>query len=108
MSLKALAQSLRGELKSSHVFAGLAYVGFTKNEDDKKMLSPEGQLVKTPARPKKLTVSRKTTARKLLRQIMKRKHVDTHSLLGILTSVMSRYLPSLLQVILSKNYRKQV
>jgi NADP-dependent 3-hydroxy acid dehydrogenase YdfG len=106
MSLKALVQSLRGELKSSHVFAGIAYVGFTKNEEDKKMLSPDGQLVNTPARPKKLTASRETTALKLLHQIKKRKHVETHSLLGIMTSVMSRYFPALLHVILSRNYRK--
>jgi short-subunit dehydrogenase len=108
MSLKALAQSLHGELKSSRVFVGIAYVGFTKNEDDKKMLSPEGQLVNTPARPKKLTASRETTASKLLLQIMKRKHIVTHSVLGNLTSVLSRYLPSILSAILSKNYRKQV
>ena len=107
MSLKALFQSLRGELKASGVFAGIAYVGFTQNEGEKKMLTPEGQWVKTPDRPKKLTVSRETTALKLLRQIMKRKYSDTHSLLGFFTRIMSRYFPTLLQAILSKNYRKE-
>lgn len=106
MSLTALAQSLRAELKTSHVFVGIGYVSFTKNEDDKKMMTPEGQWINTPIRSKRFTASRETTAIKLLNQIRNKKHTDRHSLLGILTSLLSRYFPDLLYFILSKNYRK--
>ncbi|MBL7857599.1 MAG: SDR family oxidoreductase [Cyclobacteriaceae bacterium] len=107
MALTGLSQSMRTELKSSNIYVGISYVGFTENEEDKKTLSPNGQLEKVPPRPKRLTATRETTARLLLHQIMHRKHSASHSFLGSFTNVLSRYAPALLSYFLSRNYHKQ-
>ncbi len=107
MALTGLVQSMRTELKSANVFVGIAYVGFTENEEEKKTLSPQGQLEKVPPRPKRLTASRETTARLLLQQVMDQKHAVSHSFLGAFTNILSRYLPSALTYFLARNYHKQ-
>ncbi|MFM9943847.1 MAG: SDR family NAD(P)-dependent oxidoreductase [Bacteroidia bacterium] len=107
MALKALAQSLRIELKSSGIFVGIAYPGFTENESEKRTLNPSGELEEVPPRPKNLTLSRQETAQKLLRQIEKKKHTETHSVLGNITAILSKYFPGILKVVLSKNYTKK-
>lgn len=107
MALTGLAQSLQTELKAAKVFVGIAYIGFTENEEEKKTLSPNGQLEKIPPRPTRLTVSRETTARLLLQQIMQRQHSVSPSFLGVLTNMLSRYLPSVLTYVLARNYHRQ-
>lgn len=105
MSLKALAQSLSVELKSSGVSVCISYVGFTENESDKKTLAPNGDLVKVPSRNKQLTVTRTSTANKILTQIENKKYSQTHSLVGGVTDVMSRMFPYLTTTLLSFNYK---
>lgn len=107
MALTGLAQSLRTELRSVKVFVGIAYVGFTENEEEKKTLSPNGQLEKIPTRPNRLTASRETTARLLLQQIMQRQHSAIPSSFGLFTSLISRYFPDVLRHILAWNYNKK-
>ena len=105
MSLKALAQSLSVELKSCGVSVCISYVGFTENETEKKTLAPNGEWIKVPARNKQLTVSRYSTASKILSQIKNKKHTYTHSMVGSLTNVMSRMFPYITTSLLSMNYK---
>jgi short-subunit dehydrogenase len=105
MALKALAQCLSVELKKSDVFVGIAYVGFTENEDGKQTLSPAGEWQKVPPRKAVFTVSRKTTALKLLKQIKKRRFSHTHSRLGSFTEWITRFFPKLSLFLFQKNYR---
>lgn len=107
MALKALAQSLRIELKSSGVFVGIAYLGFTKNEDDKKTINPDGELENVPQRPDRLTETREKTALKILNQIINRKHSITHSILGKLMAITSLFFPNIWFKVLSKKYYKK-
>ncbi|MBX2969891.1 MAG: SDR family NAD(P)-dependent oxidoreductase [Cyclobacteriaceae bacterium] len=107
MSLKALAQSLRTELLQHGVFAGIAYVGFTENETDKRTISPNGNPEPVPQRPKRLVASREETAVKILNQIRNRKAEEIHGWLGKFTGVMSRLFPSLLHLLIRKNYKKR-
>lgn len=107
MALKALAQSLRIELKSSGVFVGIAYLGFTKNEDDKKTFNPDGELENVPQRPDRLTETREKTALKILNQIINRKHSVTHSILGKLVAITSLFFPTIWFKVLSKKYYKK-
>ena len=50
MALSALAQSLRGELHGEGVYVGLAMLGFTQNDVDKKIIKANGDKVRQPAR----------------------------------------------------------
>lgn len=106
MSLKALAQSLKVELKESGVSVGVSYVSFTENENAKKTLSPSGEWVDVPARSKKLTVSRETTALKLLNQIKNKRFSKTHSFIGKVSNFMSRHLPNTTLALFNWNYNK--
>ena len=107
MSLTALTQSLSIELSTSNVSVGIAYVGLTKNESVKKILTPQGELVFVPERPKNLTVSRTHTATKILKQIKNKKMSSTHSAVGVFTKIMSRYFPSITYSVLKMNYNKK-
>ena len=104
MSLKALAQSLRIELQQAGVYVGIAYLGFTVNEKEKKTLNADGTLESVPKRPKKLTASREETAAKILEQIKNKKHANAHFLFGKITSFLSRIFPYLLFRLLKKNF----
>jgi NADP-dependent 3-hydroxy acid dehydrogenase YdfG len=104
MSLKALAQSLRIELQHTGIYVGIAYLGFTVNEKEKKTLNAVGDWEAVPQRPKKLTASREETAVKILDQIKNKKHANAHFLFGKITSFLSRIFPYLLFRLLKKNF----
>lgn len=106
MSLKALAQSMRIELKSKKVFVGISYVGFTENEEDKKTLNGNGVWVDVPKRPKLFTASRQQTAMKILCQIKNKKHSDIHSFIGNFTNILNSFMPSVLGGVFQMNYNK--
>jgi short-subunit dehydrogenase len=106
MSLKALAQSIRIELKSKKVFVGISHIGFTENEDEKRTLNAEGQLVNVPKRPKLVTASRKQTALKILRQIKRKKHNQVHSFTGNIAYKINLFFPSLVETIFQINFNR--
>jgi len=106
MSLRAMAQSLRIELDRSGVNVGIAYLGFTENEKEKKTLNPDGKLEEVPQRPKKLTSSREETARKILKQIKSKKSENAHFLFGKIIAMISRLLPCLLHYLLLNKYQR--
>lgn len=106
MALKPLAQSLSIELKDKNVSVGIAYVGFTENENQKRTLSPDGRLEMVPLRPKFLTNSRRNTADKILHQIRKRSKQKVHSTLGQISYRFNRWFPSLSDFLLRWNYKE--
>jgi short-subunit dehydrogenase len=104
MSLKALAQSLRIELQHAGIYVGIAYLGFTVNEKEKKTLNAVGAWEDVPQRPKNLTASREETAAKILQQLKNKKHASAHFLFGKITSLLSRIFPYILFRLLQKNF----
>ena len=106
-ALQPLAQSLRIELEHDGIFVGIAYISFTENEDQKRTLSPTGELVSIPARPKRLLSTREDTARKMLKQIKSRKRSEIHSLFGKFVFFMSNYFSSIMGFILRRKYQKE-
>lgn len=107
MALTSLVQSLKIETKKDQVFIGIAYLGFTENEPDKRTLSHDGQLVKIAERNKLLTSTRLQTAHRILTQIANRKARAIHSPLGKITYVISNYFPFLAGLIHTRIYNKQ-
>ena len=105
MALIAQAQSLRTEMKGQGVFVGIAYVGFTENESNKRTYTPEGGLEEVPARPKMLTASRSKTAQRMLKQLARRRKSKNHSPVGKVVMTLSRLFPSLLAVGMQKGYK---
>jgi short-subunit dehydrogenase len=108
MALTGLTQSIRIENKKYNVFVGIAYVGFTQNEEEKRTYSPEGNLEKVPQRNQLVTRSRTATARLILSQIQKKKNISVHSFIGKLSLLLSRYFPFIIRAIYEKNYNSTV
>ncbi|MFY0644808.1 MAG: SDR family NAD(P)-dependent oxidoreductase [Bacteroidia bacterium] len=105
MSLRSLAHSLRIELSRFGVYVGICYVGFTENESSKRTLNPDGTEETVPGRPKMLTSTREKTAKKMLRQIKKRRYSVNQSVLGQLVMFMSKLLPGLAGWVMRMNYK---
>lgn len=107
MALTGFAESLRIEMKSQKVHIGIAYVGFTQNDNDKTVLDRNGNLI-----PQKVILNVKPkpvhiVANQLIRMIEKRKDKRIFTGKGFLLLFLSRFFPSLLNLILLKLYKKQ-
>ena len=87
------------------VFVGICYVGFTENESAKRTLNKEGDEESIPSRPAFLTASRQKTARKMLKQIKRRKYAVNQSGLGRMVMLLSNWLPGLTLWIMKANYK---
>lgn len=107
MSLRAIAHALRIELKNTNVFVGICYVGFTENEITKKTYSPNGELIAIPKRPSFLTATREQTAKKMLKQIKRKKYSVNQSILGNLVMFQSKVFPKLTAWIMRLNYKSK-
>lgn len=107
MALTALTQSIRIENKTTGVFVGIAYVGFTENENEKRRLSAKGKLEIVPTRSKRLICSREETAKMLLYQIKNKMPSIIHSFVGKLIFILCNYLPFIVSILFAKNYQKQ-
>jgi len=106
MALTAFYQSLKKELHLKGVFVGIAYVGFTKNDAEKRMIAPNGALEKMPGRDKFKVVSQEKTAGLILNQIINGEGLRVHSIMGKFAYIISRLFPSLLHHIYLYNYKK--
>jgi short-subunit dehydrogenase len=106
MALTALYQSLKKELLYDGVFVGIAYVGFTQNDIEKKTFSPNGELEEVPHRNRFKVASKKNTATLILNQISNGKEVRVHSFIGKMAFRISRYAPFVMNYMLLRNYRK--
>lgn len=95
MALTALAQSMKIELAESGVHIGIVHVGFTQNEEEKRVLNAKGELVPVATRPAYLQQTREQVARAILRSIRKRKFKTILTVIGKLNAFMVRYFPSL-------------
>lgn len=104
MALTALMQGLAIELKEQGVFVGIAYVGFTANENRKEWVTAAGSSELLPKRDPRLVTPREKTARLILKQIATKKPVMVHSRLGKLTYFMARVLPGFVKLVLGKRY----
>ena len=98
MSLTAIAQSLRSELHSYGVHVGIVYVGFTENDEDKKLLSENGDWKDVPKRPRIFQQTQKSVAESVLSLVKYRQNKKTLSFAGKITSVLSRSFPWIIGV----------
>lgn len=106
MALTAFYQSLKKELHLKGVFVGIVYVGFTKNDTEKKMIAPDGTLEKMPERDKFKVVSQEKTAGLILNQIINGEELRVHSVMGKFAYIISRLFPSLLDRFFLHKYIK--
>lgn len=106
MALTAIAQSLQVEWKGTGVHIGIAYVGFLKNSEDKRVLGPTGELQPTGERKTFRLQPMEKASRAIIRQIQKRKRKMILSTMGKTLSVALRFSPWLIRIILMNNQKR--
>lgn len=93
MALTALQQSLYAELHKHMVHIGILYVGFTKNDSDKKLMSSSGDWASVPKRPGFFQQSQNSVANSILKMVVRKTNKKTLSLVGISTEMISKFAP---------------
>lgn len=106
MSLTALAESLKIELKESNIHVGLAYVGFTENDPEKTIYDKDGKIIPQPSRDFIKAEPAEKVAKRIIKMIYKRKFKEVFTPLGKLNAFMNRFFPFVVEPILSRNYYK--
>lgn len=106
MALKGITESLRIELHKEEVHIGLAYVGFTENDPQKKFLDKEGNSVSLPNRSTVKQEPVEVVAARLMKMIERRKKKLVFSPIGKVTAMVHRFAPSILHNILLNAYKK--
>jgi short-subunit dehydrogenase len=104
MGLSALAQAMQVELGGKGLHTGIIYVGFTRNEENKQILYPDGSYRKMPARKQK-QASREEVALSVARTVYKRKKRITLSTVGKLQALALRFFPFIITIIAKKANR---
>lgn len=106
MALTALAQSLKIELANTGVHIGIVHVGFTRNDEDKRVLNAKGELIPVARRPAYLQQTQEEVAHAVLYMIRKKKFKSILSFVGKLNALAIRIFPSLVILIISLSQKR--
>jgi len=106
MALTALAESMKIELYGSNVHIGIAYVGFTKNDEQKTIYDSNGKIIAQPVLTFIKAEPPENVSHRIIRMIEKRRFKEVFTPLGKLNAVVNRWAPGLGELILRKNYIK--
>ncbi len=108
MTLTAFWQSLRIELSSTGIHFGICFVSFTKNDDEKRMISSGGELVTVPHRPAFIQQTQEKVARSIISMIRRRKAKIVLSPIGKITAFLIRFFPRLVMWITIKSQKNKI
>jgi len=106
MALRALAESIRIEEKENNIHVGLIYVGITQIEHNKEVIASDGSMVTLNDRENKKVQSTSYVARRVSRNINKRKFITTLTGIGKLNAFMAPRFPLLVERLILKNLHK--
>ncbi|MCK0147095.1 SDR family NAD(P)-dependent oxidoreductase [Arenibacter sp. F26102] len=102
----ALVDALRIEWYDYGIHVGIAHVGFTVNDPEKKILDVDGSWIYLPQRTNVNLASPQSVANSVCDMIIKRKKRITLTSLGVLANLIIRYLPILTEWIVWTNRKK--
>ncbi len=106
MALTAFAQSLRTEVAAAGVHVGIAYVGFTRNDPEKRVFDSEGRLAPVAPREGRLQQTQEQVARAFVRMAQRRQRRVVLSPLGKLLWTLNAISPTLAEQGVRWSYRR--
>ncbi len=106
MALTALAQSMKIELANSGIHIGIVHVGFTKNDDEKRVLNAKGELIPVAERPAYLQQTQEEVAKAVLSTIRNKKFKVVLTFVGKLNAFAVRFFPGLVIRIVTASQKK--
>jgi len=92
-ALTNLTHTLNLELYETGIRFGVVHLGFTQNDNDKRVLDATGQAVPIAYRNPRLQMSQSEVARAILKHIRRRRAKTVLTPTGFLISFMTRYFP---------------
>ena len=105
-ALTALSQSLRAELTPLGVHVGIVYVGFTENDDDKRVLNAKGSLVPVAERSKMIQQTQEQVANSIVNLTIRRKNRIVLSFVGKSLATIVRFFPFIIHYGIQWSQRK--
>lgn len=105
MALTALTQSMNLELDRRNIHTGIVYVGFTENDNNKKVLDSNGGFIPVASRPPKLQMKQEDTARAILDSIRHRRRYKTLTFVGKLNRIMTKLFPFITEMVLRRSMK---
>jgi meso-butanediol dehydrogenase/(S,S)-butanediol dehydrogenase/diacetyl reductase len=102
MALTAFTQSLQTEERNSGMNIGIAYVGFTQNDSEKRVLNQAGEWCEVPQRPPALQQSPGKVARGIAGMILHRQQRKVFSAIGKTQNLIIRFTPWIFRIISKK------
>ena len=102
MGLTALAQTLRIELAGTGVHIGVAMVGLTDFDEQKRVVAADGSLMQISRNSHH---TREQVAKIVLKMVRKRTFVKVLTPLGKVTAVLNRFCPALVEFIVMRSSR---
>jgi short-subunit dehydrogenase len=102
MALTGFAQSLQTEVRSTGVHIGIAYVSFTRNDNEKRVLNESGDWCPVPARPPAIQQSPEHVAKGIAKMLRHRRQMKVFSAIGKIQLVIIRFAPWLFRMISRK------
>ncbi|MFY7838688.1 MAG: SDR family NAD(P)-dependent oxidoreductase [Lacibacter sp.] len=106
MALTGFTESLRKELSNYHMSVGIAYLGFTENDPDKKVVAGNGIYIPQPKRNVKTAPAKQVTKR-LIKMIEQKEKAVVFSAMGKLLWYLNRLSPAITNKLLKILYRKE-
>ncbi|MEM9413555.1 MAG: SDR family NAD(P)-dependent oxidoreductase, partial [Planctomycetota bacterium] len=107
-ALQSFADAVRLELEPKNVFVGNMFVGFTKNDQEKKILSPSGRWKPQPQRDFVHQHSQDGVAAAIVEMYRQRIPEKTLTSLGILSKWLNRVAPVLPKLFLKRHYQRSI
>lgn len=105
-ALRSIHESLSVELESDGVHVGLAYVGFTENDPQKKVYNSEGEEVVLPNRKGIKKDTPEQVAARIADMIQRRKSSVVMTTQGKALFLLSRLAPRLIRLIYKTNLKQ--
>lgn len=102
MALTGFTQSLQAEMRNSGIHIGIAYVGFTRNDNEKRVLNISGKWCPVPDRPSVFQQSPEQVATGIARMISHRQNRKVFSVIGKIQIRIIRFTPWLFRMISGK------
>ena len=105
MALTAVAESLRAEMSPYGMHVGIMYLGFTENDEEKRILSPEGEWIAI-SHAYRYHNTQEKAARLILKKIAGRKFKSVFTPAGKLLAFVQRLWPGILDSVFTLSQKR--
>ncbi|MFN1834405.1 SDR family oxidoreductase [Balneola sp. MJW-20] len=106
MALRGIAEAIRIEEHEHDIHVGMIYVGFTENEESKRVIGSDGKPMPLNKRDSKKALSRETVSKAVLKNIQNRRFITTMTAEGKINGFINSIIPGFVEWMVLKSIDK--